>query len=153
MKRKKKNKPCTVAILADGQNVDLSKYGRPILKFCRHFGEPRIQWAYHHWRLIKETVQERLLTDGWQCLDIGSNAKNKLDQLLISNAKQLDAFGNPDILVIVSGDKDFAPLVQERLAANQQVKVIGRGGHTSHRLHQLLPNDVYAVERLGSGKF
>ena len=140
--------PCKVAIFADGQNVNLFKYSQAIIDFAEQLGEVPILWAYDYWRRFKESVQQKLHTDGWQCLDIAGSIKNRLDDLLIKDCQQLCRSWQPDVIVLISGDKDFECLVKTHLAQGRRVVVIGRRDHVSKRLKRWIPNDVYFVEDL-----
>ncbi|MEM1256528.1 MAG: NYN domain-containing protein [Cyanobacteria bacterium P01_H01_bin.21] len=137
-----------MAIFADGQNVDLSKYSQAIIHFAEQLGDVSILWAYHYWRKVKESAQQKLHTDGWQCLDIAGTIKNRIDDLLIKDYQQLCRSWQPDIIVLISGDKDFEYLVKAHLAQGRRVVVIGRRDHVSKRLKRWIPNDVYFVEDL-----
>lgn len=149
MSRTTLSSPCTVAIFADGQNIDLSKYSQAIIHFAEQLGDVSILWAYNYWRKVKESAQQKLHADGWQCLDIAAIIKNRLDDLLIKDCRQLCRSWQPDVIVLISGDKDFECLVKTHLAQGRRVVVIGRRDHVSKRLQRWIPNDVYFVEDLG----
>lgn len=146
----RKNEKCasrTVAVVADCQNVNVLKYGEAILHFVQSLGNAPILWAYQDCKKVKESKQKQLQALGWQCLSIISNAKNDLDNCLISDCRRLFQHWLPDIVVLISGDKDFVPLVKEILQTGKQVIVIGRQNNVSHRLQSLVP-EIYFVEHL-----
>jgi uncharacterized protein (TIGR00288 family) len=147
-KKTKKRVSRTIAVVADGQNVSVMKHSEVILRFVQQFGEVPILWAYHDWKKVKESKQKRFQALGWQCLSVITRAKNDLDKCLIDDCQRLFQHWLPDIVVLISGDRDFVPLVKEVLGQGKQVIVIGRQNHVSHRLQVLVPKNVYFVEDL-----
>jgi hypothetical protein len=146
----KKNNQLTVAVFADGQNVCLKKYGSIILDFVNSLGDIPFLWAYHHWRTIPQEIEHRLQLQGWQCVDVAVKTKNELDNRLISDFNRLSHHWMPDILVLVTGDKDFSSLVKSCQASGRRVIIIGRQNNVSKRLQKLNPKDVFFVENLRS---
>lgn len=146
-KNKKKASP-TVAIFADGQNINLFKHSQPIIAFAKTLGRISQLSAYHNWRQLKETKAQKLLTDGWLCIDIAGNGKNKLDALLIQHCQRLCSTLKPDVVVLVTGDSDFRCLIETCQRSGQRVVVIGRRNYVSHCFHRLIPKGVHYLEDL-----
>lgn len=144
---KEAKKTLTVAVFADGQNINLVKHGAQIIQFAQQkLGQVPFLWAYHSWRQFKQPVQKQLQVDGWQCVDVALSTKNELDNCLISDCRKYCHHLLADVFVLVSGDKDFAGLVTDLIAIGKQVIVIGRRNHVSLRLQELTM--VYYVEEL-----
>jgi uncharacterized LabA/DUF88 family protein len=59
---------------------------------------------------------------------------------------ELDSSWSPDIIILVSGDGDFAPLVGELQLHGKQVIVFGRRGGTSPKLIWLADEFYFAQE-------
>lgn len=138
----------TIAVLADCQNVGVIKHAEAILRFVQQQGETALLWAYHDWQTVKDTKQKHFQTLGWQCLNVCSKQKDALDKSLIRDFQRLLQSWIPDIVVLISGDRDFAPLVDEIIRLGKQVIIIGRQNYISHRLINLAPQKVYFLEDL-----
>ncbi len=138
----------TVAVIADGQNINLWQHNEVILNFVSSLGDVALLWAYHHWRDIARAKEQQLWDQRWQCLDIVSKAKNALDRQAMEDFNRICPHLSPDILVLVTNDGDFAPFIRHHLQADRNVIVIGRSGDISHRLLRLLRSDIYFVEDL-----
>ena len=148
MSQNKQTVPPTVAIFADGQNINLLKHSQSIIAFAKTFGAISLLSAYHNWRQLKENKTQKLLTDGWLCVDIAGNGKNKLDALLIDHCQQLCSTLKPDVIILVTGDKDFRYLVETCQHSGQRVVVVGRRNYVSHCFHRLIPQGVHYLEDL-----
>jgi hypothetical protein len=142
--------PCsdTLVALADCQNVNLCKHSKAIAKFLSSLGDPAVLWAYHNWGDIKETLKRRVRHHGWQCAVADTDGKNALDDQSMHDFIRLCRSWVPNILVLITNDGDYAPLVNHALKLGCRVIVIGRRGCVNHRLSRLLPNDIYYVEDL-----
>ncbi len=140
----------TLAVLADGQNVNLHKHSQAILTFTFYYlGEPAILSAYYPFRQMKESRENYLREQGWNCPSVPTTGKNALDYQLIRDCKRLIHNRIPDTLVLVANDRDYVPLVKEALEAECRVIIIGRRNCVSHRLQPLVPlEDIYYVEDL-----
>ncbi|TVP69072.1 MAG: NYN domain-containing protein [Leptolyngbya sp. LCM1.Bin17] len=138
----------TVAVFADGQNVNLFKHTSAIATMISRFSDKFCLYAYHHWRKISVKKEIKLQRYNWRCIDVPITSKNGLDQRLMQDFYHLCQFWQPDVLVLVTNDGDFAPIVKEQLTMGRQVKILGYKGKISKKLTQLLPNDIYFIEDL-----
>jgi hypothetical protein len=139
----------TVAVFADCQNVgSLFDRRQAVLTFVEQFGSVPLLWAYNYWRKLKPRREFQLHQDGWQTIDVPAQTKNALDEQLIRDCRRLGGQPFVEVVVLISGDKDFAPLAQWLISKNKRVIVIGRRNHVSHKLRALAPNDVYEIENL-----
>ncbi|MEO0684308.1 MAG: NYN domain-containing protein [Cyanobacteria bacterium J06649_11] len=139
----------TVAVFVDGQNINLLKHNQNILSFAKKQGRIAQLSAYHNWRQFKIAKAQKLQMAGWLCIDIAGTGKNRLDRILIHHCQQLCSTLNPDVVVLVTGDKDFLCLVEACQAAGQRVEVLGRQDQVNHCYHRLLPQGVHYLEGLG----
>lgn len=141
----------TVAVLADGQNVNVIKYSKEVLKVANTLGDLIFLKLYHHWDRIKLTKIHRVKTDGWEAVPVLGRHKNALDDQAIQECQDYFHDSNmPDILILITGDKDFAGLVESFLAASRRVIIIGRRNSVSHRLKRLVKQDCLWVEELSN---
>lgn len=149
MSKNKQQAPPTVAIFADGQNINLLKHSKRIIAFAKTLGRISQQSAYHNWRDVSPNKAEKLLSDDWLCIDIAGNGKNRLDMLLIKHCQQLCSTLKPDIIVLVSGDRDFRCLVETCHHSGQKIRVLGRRNNINHCFFRLIPQGVHHLEELG----
>ncbi|MFQ4139586.1 NYN domain-containing protein, partial [Nodosilinea sp. PGN35] len=123
-------------------------YSAAILNFVNALGDVPCWYAYHHWRSICPRKEEQLQLQSWRCVDIPIIAKNEVDKHLMQDFRDLCRFREPDILVLITNDGDFAKMVKSYLKPGRQVIVIGYKDKVSHKLRRLLPNGVYFAENL-----
>lgn len=141
------NRP-TVAVAVDGQNVGIRKNSNAILKFASNLGAVSIQWVYHNCRRLKPDYEARLQDQDWQFIDVAVSTKNELDRRMMTAIKKLCTSQPPDILILVTNDKDFSPLVEDVQKRGVKVIVIGRRSGMSKKLKRCLPNDIFYIEDL-----
>ncbi|KAM3097734.1 NYN domain-containing protein [Phormidesmis sp. 146-35] len=103
--------------------------------------------AYAYWRRENEQREEFLYKIGLECVNIPSRQKNSVDDQLIQDCRS-QALNNPQInvVILVSGDKDFAPLVRDLKAKGKWVIIIAQG-NVSKKLRELA-NEFYYVSEL-----
>lgn len=142
------SKQPTVAVFADAQNVNLFRYSHAILNFVNSLGGAPCLYAYHHWRSISPKKEHKLQSQNWRCIDVPIIARNELDKLLINDFSDLCRFWQPDILVLITNDGDFAALVRYYLGTGRKVIVIGYEGKVSRKLQCLVPKSIYFTEKL-----
>lgn len=139
----------TVAVFADGQNVNLFRHSLAILRFIDSLSEAPFLHVYNCWRSISHKKQRKLQSQCWRCIDVLGETKNDLDNCLIKDVSNLCRVWIPDVLVLVANDGDFAPMVRSYLKTGRKVIVIGNKGKVSKRLQNLLSaKDIYFVEDL-----
>lgn len=138
-----------VAVFADCQNVgSLFNHRQSVLAFIEQFGPVPLLWAYDYWRKMKPRREIQLQSDGWQTIDVPTQTKNALDEQLIRDCRRLGEQPFVKVVVLISGDKDFASLAKWLISQNKRVIIIGRRRHVSRKLKTLVPNDVYEIEDL-----
>lgn len=138
----------TVAVAVDGQNVGIRKNSNAILKFASSLGAVSLQWIYHNCRSLKPDYEARLQDQDWQFVDVAVSTKNELDRRMVAAIQKLCMSQPPDILILVTNDKDFAPLVEDVQKRGVKVIVIGRRHGMSKKLKHCLPNNIVYIEDL-----
>lgn len=138
----------TVVVFADGQNINLLEQSQSIIACAKTLGHISQLSAYHNWRQLKQAKAQKLQADGWLCIDIAGNGKNRLDKMLIHHCQQLCSTLKPDIIVLVTGDRDFRCLIESCQGRGQRIVVIGRRNYMSHCFHRLIPQGVHYLEDL-----
>jgi uncharacterized LabA/DUF88 family protein len=99
---------------------------------------------------MKPLRELQLQADGWQTIDVPTQTKNALDEQLIRDCRRLGGQPFVKVVVLISGDKDFAPLTKWLISQNKQVIIIGRRNHVNQKLRILVPNATYMIEDLQS---
>lgn len=140
-----------VVVFADCQNVgSLFDHRQAVLAFVEQFGSVPLLWAYDYWRKMKPRRELQLQADGWQTIDVPTQTKNALDEQLIRDCGRIGGQPFVEVVVLISGDKDFVPLVKWLISQNKQVIIIGRRNHVNQKLRILAPNATYMIEDLQS---
>lgn len=148
-KKRNKQESQAVAVFADCQNVgSLFKYRQAVLTFIGQFDTDPLLWAYNYWRSMNPLLEQQLQADEWQPIDVPLQTKNALDEQLIRDCRRLCRQPFIKVVVLITGDKDFAPLVKSLISQNKKVIIIGRRDHVSQKLSALVPHDTYAIEDL-----
>ena len=143
-----RSKKATVAVFADAQNVSLFRYSCDILSFANSLGDAPCLYAYHHWRSISPKKECKLQAQNWRCVDIPATTKNALDKQLMNDFEDLRRFWEPDILLLITNDGDFASMVGDYLGSGRKIIIIGHKGKVSKKLKSLPSIEIYAVEDL-----
>ncbi|MCT7964824.1 NYN domain-containing protein [Laspinema sp. D1] len=126
--------PNQVAIYWDLQNVhpSLEQVLSQVLSlycFAQKFGRITLKNVCAHWRRESPKIENIFYNLGFNCPNApaGKGKKNNADKKLIEDCLQ-DVRHNPEIstVFLVSGDKDFIPLVLQLKERNIQVILIIR---------------------------
>jgi uncharacterized LabA/DUF88 family protein len=134
-----------------------------IMEKCREFGRCTVARAYADWSEFARVVTSQLFASGVEPVYVPTRkfydartrsqaTKNSVDiHITIDIMKDVLLSKNIDIFVLVSGDRDFVPLMNQIRAAGKEVYGIGVAGCTSSELavavdemfyyHQLLETD------------
>src|SRR5688572_15451899 len=134
-----------------------------IMDKCREFGRLTICRAYADWSEFARVVTSQMFSSGIEPIFVPTRkfydaktrslaTKNSVDiHITIDIIKDVLSSKNIDIFVLVSGDRDFVPLMNQIRAAGKEVYAIGVAGCTSSELavavdemfyyHQLLENE------------
>ncbi len=138
----------TVAIYWDFENVRIPHQAKCLIDFAQSRGNVVTKKVYSHW--CRETWTSKCELDhyGFEQVDVLEEGKNSADwQLKYDCIKELLSQLSPDIIILVSGDKGFAPLVGVLQDKRKRVIVFGRQGVTSRKLKKLA-NEFHFAEEL-----
>ena len=145
---KTKERKTSVALYWDCQNVRVSLHqAKCLLNFAKVQGVVVIKRTYAYWRHENRSFEEALYGLDFECINIASFQKNSLDHKLIADCKS-SVLNNPaiEIVIIVSGDGDFANLIRELKAKGKKVIVLAQP-QVSQKLIKLA-NEFYAVSQI-----
>lgn len=134
-----------------------------ILEKCREWGRITIARAYSDWSEFARVVTGQMFSSGIEPIYVPTRkfydaktrsqaTKNAVDiHIAIDIVKDVLLTKNIDTFVLVSGDRDFVPLINVIRAAGKEIYAIGVAGCTSSELavavdgmyyyHQLLQTD------------
>ncbi len=148
MKLMPNNQKPSVSVYWDCQNVHINPFLAQYLKiFAESRGELVALKAYAYWRKENLDFEQRLHELGYDCIDVSITKKNSVDEKLINDGKkQLDRDPS-SLLILVTGDGDFAPLVGKYKAKGIPVIVFAQSGKESQKLKKLA-DEFYLVDQL-----
>jgi uncharacterized LabA/DUF88 family protein len=142
------NSTPSCALFWDWQNVRCSENeARCLLDFVDIVFNLKSAKAYAYWRNESRRCEEFLYRLRIECQNIPTVAKNAVDKKLIDDCKrEILSNSDVDVVILVSGDGDFAQLVRDLKAKGKWVIVIG-----SRRANQKLrglANDFHFLDQL-----
>jgi NYN domain len=144
--KQKKHSQALVSIFWDLQNVHLTqKQGESLIALAKSKGRLDSLKAYynsqHQNQLIAKNQLEYL---GFQGVDVPSNDKNSADkQLIFECIKRVAIKPSPEIIILVSGDRDFAGLISVMLAVGKTIIVFAQRCKASKKLIKLVGDDRF----------
>ncbi|MEG5000600.1 NYN domain-containing protein [Microcoleus sp. B4-D4] len=143
-----------VAILWDGQNVQLKqKEAELLVDFAKSKGRLDCKNFYynsqHKNQVDNKNRAEKL---GFKGIDVPDRDKNSADKQLVFDCTQLFAVKpSPAIIILVSGDRDFAGLITILIALGKTVIVFARRQSARTQLINLVgENNFHDVDELPS---
>ncbi|WP_377478765.1 MAG: NYN domain-containing protein [Microcoleus anatoxicus] len=144
-KQKKQSQPLA-ALYCDIQNVHLTqKQAKLLLDFARAKWRLDCLKAYYNSYFQNQLLANNQLEYlGFQGVDIPSKDKNSADkQLIFDCLKRVAIKPSPDIIILVSGDRDFAPLISLMLAVGKTIIVFSQRDSASKKLINLVGDDHF----------
>jgi uncharacterized LabA/DUF88 family protein len=138
----------SVAIFCDFQNVS-SVTGKAdlLLNFAKIQGKISCKKFYYNSQHLNQVfAKNQLELLGFKCVDVPDNSKNSADYRLISDCIQLFApksSPNPNIIILVLGDWDFAGLISILQSTGKRVIVFAQRGSESPKLKNLVGSDNF----------
>ncbi|MCL1465800.1 NYN domain-containing protein [Argonema galeatum] len=137
-----------VSIYWDFENVRVPDRAECLIDFAQSRGDLITKKVYSHWRRETSASEYALDGVGFDRIDVQEEFENSADLQLESDClKELFSSLSPDIIILVSGDKDFAFLVRQLQRYQKQVIIFGRQGVTSYKLI-LLADEFHFAEEL-----
>ena len=137
-----------VSLYWDWQNVRVSSHqAKCLLNFASVQGDLYIKKVYAYWRRENQRIEEALYNLSFDCLNIPSFTKNSVDRKLIADCK-LEVLNNSaiNIVILISGDGDFASLVRELKGKDKKVIIFAQT-QASKKLISLA-NKSYSVSQI-----
>ncbi|WP_341731571.1 NYN domain-containing protein [Microcoleus sp. EPA2] len=144
-KQKKQSQPLA-ALYCDIQNVHLTqKQAKLLLDFAQSKWRLDCFKAYYNSHCKNQLLAKNKLEElGFQGVDVLSKDKNSADkQLIFDCLKRVAIKPYPDIIIIVSGDRDFAPLISLLLAVGKTIIVFAQRYSASKKLINLVGDDQF----------
>lgn len=128
-----------VRVVAQGVNVPMAE---SLIAYAESIGHPRIMKVYANWRGISDTITQALYSLGFEPIQVSMGKTNSVDMKLavdcLSIAQELPSIKH---FIIITGDKDYIPLVTRLRTQQKHVTVIGRPEVVSE--HLLLSADTF----------
>ncbi len=127
--------------------MQIHQQAKCLIDFAQSRGDVVTKKVYSHW--WRETWAFKYALDhvSFERVDVQEEFKNSADLKLKSDCRaELLSDLSPDIIILVSGDGDFASLVSELRLCRKQVIVFGRQGVTSRKLKKLANESHFAEE-------
>lgn len=143
------NNKTSVSLYWDCQNVHVNPYlAQYFLIFGSQQGRLICQKAYANWRHENLSYEQRLHELGYDCIDVPTDAKQSVDRKLIANCNSEIAHNlSGDILILISGDGDFAKLVKQWKAKGKKVIVFANSEESASQNLVQLADQHYFVDR------
>ena len=143
-----------VAIFWDYENVHLSAQGinvplaEAVIDYSEALGHICEKKAYSNWRNTSDTVVQALYSLGFEPIQVSMGKQNSVDVKLTVDCMSLVS-ENPSLkhIIIVTGDKDYIPLVTWLKKKRKRVVVIGRMEVVSEHL-MLSAHEFVSLEEL-----
>ncbi|MFX0067174.1 MAG: NYN domain-containing protein [Candidatus Hermodarchaeota archaeon] len=143
-----------VAIFWDYENVHLSAQGinvplaEAIIEYSESLGHVCEKKAYSNWRQISDTVVQALYSLGFEPIQVSMGKQNSVDvKLTVDCMSLVSEISSLKHIIIVTGDKDYIPLVTWLKKHKKRVVVIGRMEVVSEHL-MLSADEFVSLEEL-----
>lgn len=146
-----------VAVFWDYENVKIAAQGlqaplaESLVDYSQSQGHPRLKIVYSNWRREKESLVQALYSLGFEPIHVSTGKENAVDVKLTVDCLNT-AYQYPHVhhFIIVTGDRDFVPLVNALKTLEKRVTLIGRAEVASSQL--LLSADEFIdLEKLNVG--
>ncbi|MFM6190728.1 MAG: NYN domain-containing protein [Planktothrix sp.] len=137
-----------LAIYWDVQNVRISPEKIKLLnQWLNQKGDRLIQKAFAYWRKENEQLEKAIANEGFDSFNVPSPEKNAVDIKIMGVCKHdIMSERSIRIVILITGDKDYQPLVKE--LKNLGIKVILiHGNNVSQRLKKAV-DETYSINEL-----
>ena len=137
-----------LAIYWDVQNVRISPEKIKLLnQWLNQKGDRLIQKAFAYWRKENEQLEKAIANEGCDSFNVPSPEKNAVDIKIMGVCKHdIMSERSIRIVILITGDKDYQPLVKE--LQNLGIKVILiHGNNVSQRLKEAV-DETYSINQL-----
>ncbi|MDY6785769.1 MAG: NYN domain-containing protein [Cyanobacteriota bacterium] len=141
-----------VYVYWDFQNIRFSRTSNPktcikfILSLAQLKGELQSARVYAYWRKERVCIEKEFNELGFDCLSLPDDVKNKVDRKIIQDChKQVLQEAGSKVVILITGDSDFKPLVAELKSKQHQVIVVG-AQQTSQKLKKVADCFCYLAD-------
>ncbi|MBE9006548.1 NYN domain-containing protein [Fortiea sp. LEGE XX443] len=144
----------SVAIFCDIQNVHLTKdTAKLLLDFAKFHGRVDCKKLYYNSHFLSQVcIKNKLKTLDVESVDVPDYSENSADNRLMADCVKLfdpQCSSIPKIIILVSGDRDYAGLIAVLQAMGKRVIVFAQRGSASQKLIELVrKNNFYFVDEL-----
>ena len=130
-----------VAVFWDYENVKFpagaasAPLAESLIEYAKSLGHVRVKTVYSNWRRKDERIVQTLYSLGFEPIHVSMGKANSVDVKLVVDCLEA-AYRDPALsqFIIVTGDKDFIPMVNALKDLERQVTVIGRTENVSEQL-------------------
>lgn len=143
-----------VAVLWDWQNVRAtSAQIESLLAFASRRGEIEVKRVYADWQLEKKdrALQEKLDGEGFEVISVFSckEKPNNVDQKLIQHCQtQILNRSGINTVILISGDSDFTPLVNQLKANGKTVIVVAHDLRYASKKLRLATDEFWCLNQI-----
>lgn len=153
MNKTMKNRPLSISLYWDYQNVCINRFNPYFARYCQTFanlyGSLLNQRVYSYWRKENESYEQRLYELGFDCIDIPTTEKQSVDKKLIADCeRELYSTLSADILILITGDGDYKNMVCKWKAQGKQVLIFANSKKASQKLLGLADEYYFVDQKL-----
>jgi uncharacterized LabA/DUF88 family protein len=130
-----------------------------LMEKCREFGRVTVARAYADWSEFTRILTSQMFANGFEPVYVptrkfydaktrGEARKNSVDiHITIDIVKSLFLHENVDVFILISGDRDYVPLINQIRQHGKSVYAIGVAGCTSSEL-SVAVDDMFFYHQL-----
>ncbi|KKM77842.1 hypothetical protein LCGC14_1365930 [marine sediment metagenome] len=134
-----------VRVVAKGINVPLAE---ALIKYSESQGHPRVKKVYSNWAGINKEIVQALYSLGFDTIHISMGKTNSADvKIAVDCLETAKLYPDINSFIIVTGDKDFIPVVNSLKADRRKVIIVGNSNIVSEHL-LLSADDFISLEEL-----
>ena len=134
-----------VSVISQGINVPLAE---AVLELAKEMGHVRLKRVYANWRTVSNPINQALYSLGFEPIQVAMGKPNSVDlKLTVDCIDAAWTYGELTHFIIITGDKDYIPLINCLRARHKTVIVIGKADQVSD--HLILSADKFvSIEAL-----
>ena len=121
-----------VKVIAEGINVPLAE---ALVLYSKSVGQPHIKRVYCDWSKVNKIVIQALYSLGFEPIQVSMGKTNSVDVKIAVDCLDI-AIIHPslNIFIIITGDKDFIPVVNWLKSHGKKVIIISNPENVSEHL-------------------
>ncbi len=133
-----------VKVIAEGINIPLAE---ALLSYSKSVGHPYIKRVYDDWAKTNKTIIQALYSLGFEPIQVSMGKTNSVDVKIAVDCLDT-AINNPTLkyFILITGDKDFIPVVNWLKAHQKEVTIISKPENVSEHLLMSADNFVSLEE-------